>query len=533
MRIRKSTDGGLSFDVERTVASFFDNWGTGAPGFNREIGIALPSIAVDRTTGSRRGRVYVTWNEAVNYYDTNLDATPLVSESEPNNVPSSATPFTPGDALQGSYNAPLEFDYFRFSATQGTSYIFYALHRDPPNPATGGTNRYTMRVFCSDGQTRLAFSGDRVNSPTLPGLIVWTCPRTATYYLRMAEFDSVGTGSYRVLTAIDTPGGPGQRARDHRDVFVTSSDNGTTWSTPVLVNAGQDAFYDNWLPEVAVAGNGVVYVMWYDWSDSPVSLCGGVSQTYLARSDDGGATWQSLGPVTTLGTAWTLVNSFTIPNQGDYISLFANNAGVYPCWTDGRIGTPDVWAAPFLLNGLQIVIESAAVLDTSHVQITWRVSQGTAPASANVYRAIGTGAFLLQQNASFDGSGRLTFDDQEAIPGQQHRYRLGVDVGGSEIYMGERSVSVPGTSQLALGFLGVQPNPTPRNLIVSLTLPNDEPGKLTLYDLSGRMLREVLVQGIGPQQFDYWPSFRLEPGLYFLRLSHGGREIVRRVSIIP
>ena len=74
-RIRKSTNQGASFGPENTVASFFSNFGTGAPGYNRDHGVSFLSIAVDRSEESTRGRVYVSWNEALDWYDDVASAT--------------------------------------------------------------------------------------------------------------------------------------------------------------------------------------------------------------------------------------------------------------------------------------------------------------------------------------------------------------------------------------------------------------------------------------------------------------------------
>ena len=63
MKLRKSTNGGVSFGPEVVVATEYSNFGTGAPGFNRNRGITFPSIAVDRSTGPYRGRVYVAFQD--------------------------------------------------------------------------------------------------------------------------------------------------------------------------------------------------------------------------------------------------------------------------------------------------------------------------------------------------------------------------------------------------------------------------------------------------------------------------------------
>ena len=57
LRTRKSVDGGLSFLSQVTADSVFSNFSSGAPGFNRGLGITFPGIAVDRSNGPNRGRI--------------------------------------------------------------------------------------------------------------------------------------------------------------------------------------------------------------------------------------------------------------------------------------------------------------------------------------------------------------------------------------------------------------------------------------------------------------------------------------------
>src|SRR5262249_52493353 len=142
------------------------------------------------------------------------DTLPVVFEMEPNDSTIDAQTFTPGDAIRGSFSTLDDFDYYRFGATQGKTYIFWA---------DIIPTRYTMRILGPDGATPLAFSRDRTTQPPNQGFMVWTSPRTAPYSLRMVIFGSPPVGSYRVLTSVDTPGGPFQRARDQRDAFVASS----------------------------------------------------------------------------------------------------------------------------------------------------------------------------------------------------------------------------------------------------------------------------------------------------------------------
>src|SRR5213076_1203340 len=84
--------------------------------------------------------------------------------------------FAPGQILRGTLTSPTDLDYFLFSATAGTSYIFVC--DSIPNPL------YTMRVFCGqDTLTRLSYGGDDTAPAGGTAVLVWTAPTTGTYYL--------------------------------------------------------------------------------------------------------------------------------------------------------------------------------------------------------------------------------------------------------------------------------------------------------------------------------------------------------------
>ena len=111
-------------------------------------------------------------------------------------------------------------------------------------------------------------------------------------------------------------------------------------------------YFDDWLPEVAVDGRGRVFVSCYDWRDSP-ALCGGGSNDYLYESTDGGA---SFGPGTRISdftTDWSNTFSDIIPNQGDYISLFARDSVLFVAWADcrGFHGDPNAFSARIVVSG--------------------------------------------------------------------------------------------------------------------------------------------------------------------------------------
>jgi hypothetical protein len=348
LKIAKSTNGGASFSPAVVAGTCMDAYFNGAPGFNRGRAVTFPSIAVDRSTGPGRGRVYLAVQNSVNfYYDTfpALINANYVPEVENNGNFKNATPFTVGKNLRGALSSSAEIDNFKFPATQGTTYVFYA------DSVRTSTFKYTMRLYCPNDTSvvsRLAMSSDGSSSSStnVHALMVWTCPTSGTYYLRMQG--STSTGGYRIRTTTHTPVVT-DLGRDVRDATVFSSANGQTgWSGAIRAN-DDAALYDNWLPEVAVANDGTPYTMWFDWRDTPSSCFGG-SNIYMSRSLDGGATWSSNVKSTDATTAnWTQVLSNIAPNQGDYNGIYGGDC-IAMAWADGRLGDSDVYANRLLTN---------------------------------------------------------------------------------------------------------------------------------------------------------------------------------------
>ena len=516
MKVRRAPLGGTPFGTEVTAASQFTNYGTGAPGFNRGLGFAFPSLAIDCSTGPRRGRAYLAWNESINFFNDGLGNTGTVAEIEPNDTPFNGTPITMGKHLTGTISSSNDFDYFQFSGVAGQTIICQIDASGAP------TLDASFRLFCSDATTRLAFSETGAGGS---GLIVFTLPTSGTYTLRVAPFS--GTGAYVIDTGLN--GAVTERARDHRDVFTTFSDNLTTWSTPVRVN-GEAAGLDDWLPEVAVSSAGNVYASWYDWRDGPGSVCGGASMMYLSRSGDGGVTWPDGSPVSDSFTSWTSVSSNIAPNQGDYTSLFANQNSVYVCWSDGRNGDPDAFmAAPQLLFTPVLVSVSNTEVSPGLVRVTWYTADANR-FSATVYRSTDDGDWTALGTVSPDGTGQIVYEDRAVTAGARYHYRLGVVENGQESFLGEVTVEVPAASMLAIET--IRPNPADREMWVSFSLPLSEPATLDLIDVSGRRVREQVVSGTGRHAVDLAAGNRLAPGVYLVRLTQAGKSVVMRASVV-
>ena len=529
VRLCRSTNGGASFSAPANAVSFFSNYGTGAPGFNRDSPIPnFPSIAVDRSTGTHSGRLYLSWAECLNWYDDTggAGASGAASEVEPNETAGAATPAAPGNLVRGALLNTADLDYFRVNLAAGQTFMMFA---DSSNAGV----TLSLRMFAADGVTRLAWTSasgtDDIAAGFQPGWI-WTAPATGTYYLRVAS--QFGSGGYRLRTGLAARGA--ERGADQRDVFVAHSDNGgVSWSTPVRVDDTGTGL-DGWLPEVAVGPNGHVYCAWYDWRDAPDATSGGESHVYLARSSDGGASWTTLGAASDTLSNWTACDSYIAPNQGDYLGLFASGTSLSVFWSDARGGTPDAYVSVWPLGSSTATVTLvSATAAPGRVDLDWSVSP---PDSfrATLYRTVaGAGAGTALDTLDASPEGHVTYADSAVALGTTYTYRLGVLENGTEYFRGQVTVLVP--SGLALAMRGVYPNPTDgSNAFLSFTLPYAEAATVEVFDLSGRLVDSRRLPGLAAAShvipFALWPSAR--SGVYLVRITQRGQSLTSRVSIV-
>lgn len=511
---RLSLDGGRSFGPPSAAARLFPNFGSGAPGYNRGYAVTFPSISVDRTSGPWRGRTYLAWSECVDFFQDPLGTLDVRPESEPNGRSTSATPLNVGETVEGTVSPSGDVDWYAFAGSQGQTAVFYL-----DSLETGAD--VSLRVICGDGATLLAYSGP---IGVRRRLIVFTLPLTGTFYLRVSPNDA-GTGYYRLRTGFHTP--REERARDQRDVFVTHSDDGQAWSTPVRVNA-EPGHFDDWLPEVAVDGAGAANVIWYDWSSGPLTSCGGISSIRHAKSYDGGEMWNDQGLLTDALTNWSAVSSNLVPNQGDYIALAADASGMIGAWADGRYGDPDVFVARKPLPEVARVL--AVETRPEAVRVEWQVPPSTGPVRAQ--RRVPGGPWTSIGELVPDADGRARLEDDSVIPGSTYDYALALPEGAGFRFTGLVTVAVP--PRPALAITAVSPNPTPGPIHVRFAVPRGEPAVIELLDLAGRSIerRRVEVRGAGGASADLGAGTRLRPGIYLVRVRQSGRDATVRVAVV-
>jgi len=508
IHIRGSRDHGATFGPRATVATLYTNFCSGPPGFNRGSGLGFPSIAIDGTAGPHRGRVYVGWEESLDFYDDPVATAGDVVETEPNGDFTKATPFALGQTIRGRIEPSQDADWFRFEGTAGqTALVILDSLQTRLNAS--------LQLVCGDGATALALSDPLT---VRKRAILFTLPKTGDYFVTVTPHTD-STGSYRISTGLALRGA--ERGRDQRDVFVAHSDDGLTWSAPARAN-DSPAGYDDWLPELAAAGDGKPYLAWYDWRDGDPEGCGAASTLYMTRSDDGGDSWTSLGPVGEVPTVWSAFTGNLVPNMGDYLSLWVDGRGVFPCWADGRNGDPDVFLAMTPLPSYaNLIAPSGTQVVEGSVQARWTAPSGP-PLTATPYRRVSGGDWTALSPILSDGGAFLVVD-ADVQPGFRYVYRLGLDSSDGEAPTAEQAVDVPVTGSPTLAIERVLPNPSSGALSVWFSRPDLAPTKIEVIDLGGRrVFSSQLGEAYGVRGvFDLGSQVRLRPGLYHVLLVHG------------
>ena len=76
------------------------------------------------------------------------------------------------------------------------------------------------------------------------------------------------------------------------------------------------------------------------------------------------------------------------------------------------------------------------------------------------------------------------------------------------------------------------PNPSRGGFSVPFGLPDATPTRMGVYDVSGRERVAQTYSGPGTYMFTL-PAGHLEPGVYFVRLQGGRRQVTQRVVVAP
>lgn len=178
-------------------------------------------------------------------------------------------------------------------------------------------------------------------------------------------FVSDACGRTFPVLATDASGGPYHdrlywvcNDRDFRHIYLHySSDRGKSWSEPVPVNhgSGHDPYVRT--PTVAINGNGVIGVSWYDGRDDSGDAAYRCQELFFSASLDGGQTFLPEVKVSSAkscpATSGNGQAGRRWPAGRDYHGLAATSDGrFHVLWADSRSGVYELRSATIDVSGV-------------------------------------------------------------------------------------------------------------------------------------------------------------------------------------
>ncbi|NOU47968.1 MAG: T9SS type A sorting domain-containing protein [Bacteroidales bacterium] len=202
----------------------------------------------------------------------------------------------------------------------------------------------------------------------------------------MAVDISGGTDNGNIYIVWTNIGIPGVNTNESIDVYmIKSTDNGTTWSTPIRVN--QDPFgvgREHYFPWICCDDvTGTLSVIFYDDRNVNSNQC----ETYCANSYDAGETWEDF-KVSDVAFTPAPIPGLAGGYMGDYLGITARDGMVYPVWPDNRDGKMMTYSSVYQTNSLNIPFNLAAqvTFETGMTNLNWEFEVEQGFLHFNVYR---------------------------------------------------------------------------------------------------------------------------------------------------
>jgi hypothetical protein len=272
-------------------------------------------IAVDRSSGAFANRVYVTWdrnqgNNQILYisYSSNGGT----SWSSPIKVNDGTSKF---ERVIGAYPAVNHSSGVVFDSWHDYAKNIIYVDKSSNGGVSWGTDVAAVTTHAGFG-TDISCVGGRSQGPA--------------HALKVGP-----SGTLYLVYADPVTSGPTSRKFDI--LLTKSTNNGASWSTPVVLNDDTGAS-DQFHPTLSVESNGAggdkVSVTWYDRRDDPNNC---LAYVYGTQSTDNGASW---APNVRLTSAQS--NFDGNPNgPGDYSSSTPFSSAVWPFFSDHRTSNPE------------------------------------------------------------------------------------------------------------------------------------------------------------------------------------------------
>jgi len=166
----------------------------------------------------------------------------------------------------------------------------------------------------------------------------------------------------------------------------------------------------------------------------------------------------------------------------------------------------------------------------NRVSLAWRASP-PADAAVTIYRREEVGPWQVLGVARPDLTGLVTFEDMNATAGHGYSYRVSIAAGSEVHFYGDAAVQVPA---FALAVRLASPNPVRGELSAEVELPSSAVAWIEVIDVQGRVIERKEVGGSGPSIFrvPIASDKHLASGVYFIRLTQGGKTATRQAVLI-
>jgi hypothetical protein len=403
-------------------------------------------LMIDKKVGSPyENRVYDSWtdfggtnnNQVVIKYSTNFGA----AWSSAINLSSSLNPasFAQGCNIQTGPNGEVYTAFAIYdtwgSGAYGEDAIGFA------KSTNGGTSFTKSRIYSAPNfgiRGNLKPTNIRVSS--FPSMTV----------------DRSGGSSNGYIYIVWAQRGVSPAGSDPDIVLIKSTNNGSTWSSPVRVNDdplnnGKDQYY----PWCTVdQTNGALHIVFYDNRNTTNDSSG----VYMATSFDGGLTFDNY-QVSDANFKPKPISGLAEGYQGDYIGIVASNGKAYPVWAEDRSGNYQAWFTevsfiPVILTK-DVLVEQKLSTNSSVDSIgLWNSTQN----KFNKYSAPQTFTWNVNDTKTLQGS-------QKVLSNQKYNYWSINDINISDAINHKSFIVIPTTDRLKSQF-----NPTNSGITIKNSL---------------------------------------------------------------
>ncbi len=202
--------------------------------------------------------------------------------------------------------------------------------------------------------------------------------------------------------------------------------------------------------------------------------------------------------------------------------------------------TDTVKTAWYIKTPVQMQAFTATALASNQIQLEWQTAAQINSAGFNVLRSRSSSGNYQRLNAELipaNSEGRYTYADAEVQANERYFYKLEeIDMQGNATLHGPISATVaaPMTFELMQNY----PNPFNPTTKISYSVPRDVQVKLTIYNLLGQSVRELVNEtqraGFHTQVWDGRDANGglLPSGLYIYRLEAGDFRAVKRMMLM-